>query len=429
MPSVGHQKHKSYAKMREESDLSLEVVILLIFGVFMSLFGLLLFRIHRGALPYSPDSMYGLFLVLVSIQTITMGKTPFGDLRRSWMVIIIGIGTAAIGMTACFIPGPLTGFVRTLAGSLLAVGGASLLFQLFVSEQKARSWMKVPGVLRHLTVAAGLVYLLSVISGIVTLLPVLTTNPQTAGLLIIYGLSFFYLAWSIQAVGRRFPPEIPPKSAPRPLELDNPYPKSSFSFFRDASLPFSLAVLILMAVLLTVLGFLLFPVTMGVLSFSPDGQFGLLLVIMAIQMMAMGDTPLGQYKRSWLMILIGIGFAALGVFSSIVPGILTSMIQMLLGLLNIIGGVVLLVMRFLPMLHEIGLPEAAASAIPPILKKMMVIQTVLNLVGIAFGLSMFLPGLVPGQVIAGILIIYGLLLFGLASILLKIEELAQAEKR
>lgn len=415
--------------MREESDLSLEVVILLIFGVFMSLFGLLLFRIHRGALPYSPDSMYGLFLVLVSIQTITIGKTPFGDLRRSWMVIIIGIGTAAIGMTACFIPGPLTEFVRILAGSLLAVGGASLLFQLFVSEQKARSWMKVPGILRHLTVAAGLVYLLSVISGIVTLLPGLTTNPQTAGLLIIYGLSFFYLAWSIQAVGRRFPPEIPPKSAPRPLDLDNSYPKSGFSFFRDASLPFSLAVLILMAVLLTVLGFLLFPVTLGILPFSPDGQFGLLLVIMAIQMMAMGDTPLGQYKRSWLMILIGIGFAALGVFSSIVPGILTGMIQMLLGLLNIIGGGVLLVMRFLPMLHGIGLPEAEASAIPPILKKMMVIQTVLNLVGIAFGLSMSLPGLVPGQVIAGILVIYGLLLFGLASILLKIEEIAQAEKR
>lgn len=47
----------SYAKLGEDSDLSLEVVILLIFGVFMCLFGLLLFSIHSGELPYTPDSM------------------------------------------------------------------------------------------------------------------------------------------------------------------------------------------------------------------------------------------------------------------------------------------------------------------------------------------------------------------------------------
>ena len=424
MPPGRQQKQKSFAKMREESDLSLEVVILLIFGVFMSFFGLLLFRIHTGELPYTPDSMYGLFLVLVSIQTITMGKTPFGDLRRSWMVIIIGIGTAVIGMTACFIPGPLTGAVRILVGLMLAVGGASLLFQLFVAEEKAKTWMKVPGILRHLTLAASLVYVLSVIAGLVTLLPGITTNPQTAVLLIIYGISFFYLAWSIQEAGRRYPPEIPKKSAPGTLDPAHACPKSGFSFFRDASLPLSLAVLILMAVLLTLLGFLLFPVTMGVLPFSPDGQFGLLLVIMAIQMMAVGDTPLGQYQRSWLMILIGIGFAALGVFSSIVPGVLTGMIQILLGLLNIIGGLLLLVRRFLPMLRERRPTEGGAGAVPPILKKMLVTQTVVNIVGIAFGLSMFLPGLVPGQVIAGILVIYGLLLFGLASILPKLDKIA-----
>jgi hypothetical protein len=148
---------------------------------------------------------------------------------------------------------------------------------------------------------------------------------------------------------------------------------------------------------------------------------------MAIQMMAMGDIPVGQYKRSWLMILIGIGFAALGVFSCIVPGILTGMIRILLGLLNIIGGVVLLVMRFLGMLHARRPPEAGVGAVPPILKKVMVIQSALNIVTIAFGLSMFLPGLVLGQVIAGILVINGFLFFVLAYILHKIGEIPQDE--
>jgi uncharacterized membrane protein HdeD (DUF308 family) len=191
---------------RAESDLSLEVVILLVFGVFMSLFGLLLFRIHTGELPYAPDSTYGLFLVIVSFQVITMGKTPFGDLRRSWAVIIIGVCTAVIGMVACFVPGLLAGPVRILVGILLFAGGIALLAQLFLSEDKARVWLNVPGILRHLTIACIVVYVMSIILGLVTLLPGITTDPQTAILLIIYGIGFFYLSWSIQKAARTYPP-------------------------------------------------------------------------------------------------------------------------------------------------------------------------------------------------------------------------------
>lgn len=62
MGSVSHPGEKSDPVARAESDLSLEVVILLVFGVFMLLFGLLLFRIHTGELPYAPpDSTYGSF--------------------------------------------------------------------------------------------------------------------------------------------------------------------------------------------------------------------------------------------------------------------------------------------------------------------------------------------------------------------------------
>jgi len=200
-------KQKTYSKLRDESDLSLEVVILLILGVFMLLFGLLLFRIHTGDLPYAPDSTYGLFLVIVSLQIITMGKTPFGDLRRSWMVVIIGICTAILGMFASFIPGLLTALIRILVGIILFVGGITLFLQLFVSEEKAKKWMKIPGILQQLIIACSLVYIMSAILGLVTLFPGIITNPQTAVLLIIYGISFFYLAWCIQKVTRLYSPE------------------------------------------------------------------------------------------------------------------------------------------------------------------------------------------------------------------------------
>lgn len=197
---------KTGAITRADSDLSLEVVILLVFGVFMLLFGLLLFRIHTGELPYAPDSTYGLFLVIVSFQIITMGKTPFGDLRRSWAVILIGVCTAIIGMVACFVPGLLAEPVRILVGVILFAGGLALLAQLLFSEDKARIWLKIPGILRHLTIACIVVYVMSIILGLVTLLPGITTDGETAILLIIYGIGFFYLSWSIQNVTRTYPP-------------------------------------------------------------------------------------------------------------------------------------------------------------------------------------------------------------------------------
>ncbi|KAF5046526.1 hypothetical protein DSECCO2_469870 [anaerobic digester metagenome] len=68
-----------------------------------------------------------------------------------------------------------------------------------------------------------------------------------------------------------------------------------------------------------------------------------------------------------------------------------------------------------------GTGSAAELAhLPPIYKRLLGTLTVLNVVAIAFGISMLLPGLVPGMVIAGIVVINGLLLLSLASILVKI---------
>ena len=419
MPS---QQKQTYAKMGEESDLSLEVVILLVFGVFMLIFGMLLFKIHTGELPYTPDSTYGLFLVIVSFQIITMGKTPFGDLRRSWALIIIGICTAIIGMTACFIPGYLSELVRVLVGIILFAGGIALLLQLFTSEKKAKIWIKTSGILQHLTIACGIIYGITVILGLVTLLPGITTDTQTAVILVIYGIGFFYLSWCIQKVARLYPEQT------KNPELNLDGSKGVFRFFQDASLPLSLAILIMVGVLIILLGFLLFPVTLGLIPFSPDGQLGLLLIIIAIQMMALGDTPMGQYKRSWLMITIGIVFAGLGVVSCIIPGILTGVIQILVGVLNILGGVILLIKRFLPVLHEIRNPPTEPVTLPSIIKKLMVTQTVLNIVAIAFGVSMLVAGLISGLLIAGILVINGLLLFLLAYILQEITRIQNGEQ-
>lgn len=188
-----------------EHDLSIEIVLLIILGIFMMLFGLLLFAISSGDLAYAPNSTYGLFLVLVSLQIITMGKTPFGDVRRSWLVVIAGICTAVLGMLSCFVLGALTDVTRFVTGILLVAGGLALLLQLFLGEGKARVWIRSTGPVRQLVIAAALVYGLSVVLGLVTLLPGLVGTVSTAVLLLLYGLGFFYLAWCIQSAHRLFP--------------------------------------------------------------------------------------------------------------------------------------------------------------------------------------------------------------------------------
>lgn len=191
--------------MVHEADLSIEVVILLIFGIFMLIFGALLVGIQAGALPYSPDSTYGLFLVLISFQIITMGKTPFGDLKRSWLVVIIGMTAATLGMIACFVPGYITDIVRILVGFILCAGGITLLFQLYLTEGKAKVWVQGSGLLRRLLIVCTLVYLLSVMLGLITLAPGLVTDMHTSILLMLFGISILFLSWCIMHVRRLYP--------------------------------------------------------------------------------------------------------------------------------------------------------------------------------------------------------------------------------
>jgi hypothetical protein len=212
---VTRQEQQTLANQRAEVDLTIEEVLLLVFGVFFVLYGLLLSQVLTGALQYSLDSADGLYLVLVSLQVITMGKTPFGDLRRSWVLVTAGIASAMLGSVAIFIPGFLTLLVSILCGIILLVGGVSLLVQLFSAEEKAKTWMKVPGILQQLTVACGVVYAMMILVGVATFMGVVAGNvvlvpgnpagPLVVALLLIFGISLFYLTWCIQKATRSYP--------------------------------------------------------------------------------------------------------------------------------------------------------------------------------------------------------------------------------
>ena len=158
-----------------------------------------------------------------------------------------------------------------------------------------------------------------------------------------------------------------------------------------------------------------FPVGLGLLPFSGSAQLGLLMVIFAVQMLASGSTPIGPFSRTWLMIVFGFLFAALGIVSCIIPEILIAPLTVLVGVLNVLGGAIALVKILGPRLRPSNEPR---GPVPPVLARLFRAQLTMNLLTIMFGAAMLVPGLIPVPVIGVILAANGCVLLYLLHILI-----------
>jgi hypothetical protein len=147
------------------------------------------------------------------------------------------------------------------------------------------------------------------------------------------------------------------------------------------------------------LGLLVYGVEFGGVPLNSSGQLGLLLVLTSLQVLALGQLLGGQYRRSWWLMTIGIVFAGMGIVSCIVPGILIDVIRTLLGFQNIITGVLFLALQLVvPTVHGTRSPPAEPVTLPPLMKRLGLIVTLLMIVSIVFGLNMLAPVLLPSLV-------------------------------
>jgi hypothetical protein len=384
-----------------KADLPLEVSILLIAGLMMLITGILLFPVSTGALPYYENGLYGLLLFIFALQIVTLGKTPFGDMSRSKPLIVIGVVIAAIGIVTCFIPDLLSQIPRILLFICFAPGGFLLLLQMFLSQEKLRTWVKYGGIFKHLIVGCGAVYVLSILIGFLILVQSLLTTTMTAVVGLIFGIAIIYLALVL-----------------RKIYLT--YPEAENTNLGTVELSIDKMMLLITGVFMLLLGILLIPVNLGQLPFSGSAQLGLLMVIFSIQMLALGSTPIGPFPRSWLMIIFGLLFAALGIISSIIPGVLVKPLTLLIGILNILGGCITLVKILLPRLKK---PQKSGGQVPPILQKLFVTQFIMGFLSILFGSSMLVSHLLPGLVVGVVLFANGCVLMYLMSILLTLDKM------
>lgn len=387
-----------------KAEIPLEVVILLIAALTMTTTGILLFPAGAGKLPYYENGLYGLLLFIFGLQTVAMGKTPFGDMCRSLPLIAIGLAIAASGIITCFIPDLLIWIPRAILFICFGPGGLVLLLRFLFSRDKFRAWVQFGGIFRHLAAGCSAVYLFSILAGLLLWKKDLVTVPMTACAVLAYGIALIYLSAVLAGIYRAYP-----KTEKR-------------EYLSGTDLPVDRAMILLTGVFMVLLGVLLVPVTLGMLPFSGSAQLGLLMVILAIQMLASGNTPIGAFPRSYAVVFCGLLFAFLGIVSCIIPGILVGQLTILIGILNILGGGIKLWGMAVPLLKQ---GNAPSGPVPPVLVKLSLSQFSLNLLSIMFGTSMLIPGIIPGQAIGMILALNGCVLLYLLRLLSIIDRISR----
>ncbi len=381
-----------------KADIPLEVVILIVGGMTLLITGILLLPVSYGTLPYYENGLHGLLLIIFALQMTTLGKTPFGDMCRSGSSLALGVLIASVGIVACFTPALIL-LPRVLLILCFGPGGLLLLLRMCCARDKLRTWAQYGGIFRQLILGCSAVHILSMLIALLLWKRNLFAAPATAVAVLSFGAAIIFLAGVLGKIYREYP-----EAEKRP---DG-----------DAELSTDQALLMLTGVFMLLLGGLLVPVSLGLLPFSASAQLGLLMVIFAVQMLASGSTPIGPFPRTWLVVGFGLLFAALGIVSCLIPGILVLPLTLLVGALNILGGVISLVKSFLPRLRQ---QSGTGGPVPPLRAKLFAAQLTMNLLAIMFGASMLMPGLVPGLAIGVILAANGCVLLYLLRILIMLD--------
>jgi len=385
---------------KTEASLPLEAALLLIAGLMVLLTGILLFPVAVGLLPYYENGLYGLLLFFFALQIITLGKTPFGDMNRSIPLIALGIAVAGVGIVTCFIPDLLGAIPRTLLFVCFTPGSLLMLLQMYFSKRKLQTWLNYGGIFQHLIFSCGTVYLLSIIIGFIVLMRHLLSITLTAVIASIFGIAIIYLALVLRKIYLTFP------------QAENANP-GRFTLSTDKTM------LLVTGVFMMLLGALLIPINLGQLPFSGSAQLGLLMVIFAVQMLVSGSTPVGAFPRSWLMVFIGLLFATLGIVSVIIPEILVKPLTSIIGILNILGGIITIIKTVRSRLEKSTTPWRKN---PLILKRLFITQLILAVLSILFGTSMLISFILPGLVVGVILFANGGILLYLIVILSALEK-------
>jgi hypothetical protein len=425
-------------KLFDEINISLEVIMLLVCGLATCILGVLLIPVGTGALPYYEAGTFGLLLILFGLQWQTTGITPFGFMKISWPVLIPGIAITGFGFVTCFVPGIFGDLSKYLVLAIFGIGGLVQILDLVYSKEKYPTWKKAGDRLinHRLPLSCAIIYLLEIlIAGIIAMpliMPGSIPIAIVAGVLLLFGISLFWLAMTLQKVYRIYPQAD--RSTNMPGISGGTVMGMEFGFF------------------MLVAGCLLVPVNMGALPFAPGAQQGTMMVLLGVQALVAGSMMTFAFTRNGLVFLVGMLFVAVGSTAIIIQDMFLELLVIFIGIFNLagglylaytvmkgmtgkdilllgsmaFGGVVLILYGLLTLIQglipgTLWIAIGFLSLIGGICLVSMVIKMLTALVSlqlslvvvtvalmILFGLSMLIQGLIPGIMVGIILAVFGL---------------------
>ncbi|MCZ0860852.1 DUF308 domain-containing protein [Methanocorpusculum sp. MG] len=154
--------------------------------------------------------------------------------------------------------------------------------------------------------------------------------------------------------------------------------------------------LLLKGILMIILGIIMLAFTFSSIL-AIDYLFGIVLIILGIQLLTSGSTFLGEYKRTWWVILLGILAIIFGIVAFIFPAMMTLYIVFLIAITSLISGFTDLA---LAISDKCGMANRALVAISGILGIIL---------GILFIISPFVGAFVIVQVTGIFLLAFGIL--------------------
>jgi predicted RND superfamily exporter protein len=122
--------------------------------------------------------------------------------------------------------------------------------------------------------------------------------------------------------------------------------------------------------------------------------------------------------------LAGLTIVAVGIYSCIIPGIMTGGMLVLLGVWNISTGSIGIYRIVNPIARAIGKTPEKAAEISHSVKKIQETVLILHLATIIFGINLLIPDLIPWMIVLGILLVLGILFMVLAYLLNEMPEYA-----
>ncbi len=363
------------SKLNEEIKISYNSLSYLLFGFYLISLSLFLYSNKNTSFNHDFSRVYGLFLILFAIPIFIPNKQPIFQIKRNILTFIIGLIIEIIGIILCLIPNIIKITSTILLGVLLFFGSITLLSKLFLEEPE-KNPMNMENKITYI-----IIYLIAGIIG--------ANNMFNAGLdlnivILLYSLPFFYLA----------------NKCIDDAELKDEDSEEKIILLKPVSLELESILALILGIFAIVSGIIMSYFNIASIS----GITSITLLILSIQAIFKGISPIGILDRKIWLYLLGFIGLLLSMISCLIPNILNLPLIYIVGILNMIC-----IFQVIDLIRLLNKQYNTKNTFKFTISTIGMICSILqNIIMILFGMFIINQTLISPQIMGILLIVMGL---------------------